>query len=133
ALRPDSAGPGMHRGGLGAIYEVEVLAEGGAEATLFGERGLFAPQGIAGGDAAAKNAFAYSADGAWHAPPMASKMRGTRLSQGEAVRLETPGGGGYGPPAARAPAAIARDVARGLLTEGEADRRYRPDWRGSAS
>ncbi len=30
ALRPDSGGPGKHRGGLGAIYEVEALADGGA-------------------------------------------------------------------------------------------------------
>ena len=51
ALRPDSAGAGTHRGGLGAIYEIEVLEENGAEAFLFGERGRFAPKGIAeGGD-----------------------------------------------------------------------------------
>ena len=28
ALRPDSGGPGRHRGGLGAIYEIEALADG---------------------------------------------------------------------------------------------------------
>ena len=39
ALRPDSAGAGLHRGGLGAIYEIEALAPGGADAFLLGERG----------------------------------------------------------------------------------------------
>ena len=50
ALRPDSAGDGRHRGGLGAIYEIELL-EDSAEAFVFGERGRSAPQGIAGGAA----------------------------------------------------------------------------------
>ena len=59
ALRPDSAGAGAHRGGLGAIYEIEVLEENGAEAFLFGERGCFAPKGIAGGGDAALNVFQY--------------------------------------------------------------------------
>jgi N-methylhydantoinase B len=44
ALRPDSAGAGAHRGGLGAVYEIELLEEN-AEAFLFGERGRFPPQG----------------------------------------------------------------------------------------
>ncbi len=68
-----------------------------AEAFLFGERGRFAPKGIAEGEEAAKNVFTYEQDGGWAYPPMISKMRGITLKQGEAVRLETPGGGGYGP------------------------------------
>ena len=44
ALRPDSAGPGRHRGGLGAIYEIELL-EREADVFLFGERGRSAPRG----------------------------------------------------------------------------------------
>ena len=39
-LRADSGGARrMHRGGVGATYEIEVLEGGGAEAFLFGERG----------------------------------------------------------------------------------------------
>ena len=52
ALRPDSGGPGRHRGGLGAIYEIEVLADGGAEVFLLGERGKYPPFGVNGGKAA---------------------------------------------------------------------------------
>ncbi len=129
ALRPDSAGAGQCRGGLGAVYEIEVLEENGAEAFLFGERGRFSPQGVSGGAEAAKNVFSYEQTDGWHHPPMASKMRGIKLAQGQAVRLETPGGGGYGPAAQRAPAAVARDVALGLLTEDAASRLYGDAWK----
>lgn len=129
ALRPDSAGGGQYRGGLGAIYEIEVLEENGAEAFLFGERGRFPPKGIAGGQDAAMNVFTYEQEDGWQVPPLASKMRGIRLAQGQAVRLETPGGGGYGLEAVRQPAGIARDVARGLVSSEEADRIYGTTWR----
>jgi N-methylhydantoinase B len=129
ALRPDSAGAGQSRGGLGAVYEIEVLEENGAEAFLFGERGRFSPQGVSGGEEAAKNVFSYEQADGWHHPPMASKMRGIKMAQGQAVRLETPGGGGYGPASQRAPAAVARDVALGLLTEIAASRLYGDAWK----
>ena len=129
ALRPDSAGSGAQRGGVGAIYEIEVLEENGAEAFLFGERGRFAPKGIAGGGDAALNKFQYEQDDGWYSPPLASKMRGIKLKAGQAVRLETPGGGGYGKATERNQAAIARDVARGLVSDAEADFAYGTDWR----
>jgi N-methylhydantoinase B len=59
ALRPDSAGAGTHRGGLGAVYEIEVLEANGAKAFLFGERGRYAPTGVAGGGDAALNVFSF--------------------------------------------------------------------------
>jgi len=129
ALRPDSAGAGAQRGGLGAVYEIEVLEENGAEAFLFGERGRFAPQGVAGGSASVTNHFTYQQDDGWHEPPMASKMRGISLKQGQAVRLETPGGGGYGPAAERDPARVARDVAQGFLSPETATELYGADWK----
>ncbi len=129
ALRPDSGGAGAHRGGMGAVYEIEVLEENGAEAFLFGERGRFAPKGISGGGDGAMNVFTYQQADGWHAPPLVSKMRGIRLKQGQAVRLETPGGGGYGAATARDVRAVARDVARGLISAGEADAIYGTAWR----
>ncbi|MCC7281188.1 MAG: hydantoinase B/oxoprolinase family protein, partial [Acetobacteraceae bacterium] len=47
--------------------------------------------------------------------PMASKMVGIRLSRGQRVRLETPGGGGWGDPAQRSPELRARDLALGYV------------------
>lgn len=132
ALRPDSAGAGAHRGGLGAIYEIELLEEN-AEAFLFGERGCYAPQGVVGGGPGALNVFSYEQGDGWHTPPLVSKMRGIGLKRGQAVRLETPGGGGYGNPAGRAPDAVALDVKRGLLSATEADRLYGRAWQHEVS
>ncbi len=108
ALREGSGGAGAHRGGLGAIYEIELL-EANAEAFLFGDRARAAPQGAKGGGPGQVNHFTYQQDDGWHAPPMASKMTGIKLKRGQRVRLETPGGGGWGPAAERDPASTARD------------------------
>ena len=132
ALRPDSAGAGLHQGGLGAVYEIELLEEK-AEAFLFGERGRFAPQGVAGGEAGAMNVFSYEQNDGLHHPPLASKMLGIKLEKGQAVRLETPGGGGYGPPDKRAPDAVARDVALGYLSAERASALYGPAWQEQSS
>ncbi|MGH6990332.1 MAG: hydantoinase B/oxoprolinase family protein, partial [Stellaceae bacterium] len=124
ALRPDSGGPGAHRGGLGAIYEIELL-EAEADVFLFGERGRFPPQGVAGGGSAALNRFVYEQDDGQHEPPMASKIVGIKLKHGQHVRIESPGGGGYGPALTRDPAAVAADVRLGYVTTGGARRDYR--------
>jgi N-methylhydantoinase B len=116
ALRPDSGGPGRHRGGLGAIYEVEALAEGGADVFLIGERGKFPPFGVNGGGPAALNRFVYDTDSGEATPPMVSKITDIRIRRGQKVRLETPGGGGFGDPATRDPARVARDVRLGYVS-----------------
>ena len=128
ALRPDSAGAGTHRGGLGAVYEIELLEER-AEAFLFGERGRFPPQGVAGGEPGAMNEFSFEQDDGWHRPPLASKMLGIKLKKGQAVRLETPGGGGYGEPSGRAPEQVAYDVAEGYLTPEVATEKFGAAWK----
>lgn len=115
ALRPDSGGAGRHRGGLGAIYELELLEEQ-ADVFLFGERGRFAPPGVAGGQPGARNRFFYPVGNELKSPPMASKMVGISLRRGQRLRLETPGGGGYGDPRERSPEAVSRDVRLGYLT-----------------
>jgi N-methylhydantoinase B len=124
ALRPDSAGPGFHRGGLGAIYEVEALADGGAEVFLLGERGKFPPFGVNGGKAAALNRFFYPTDGGERSPPLTSKITDVHIRRGQRVRLETPGGGGFGDPRTRDPARVARDVALGYVSRQAASRDY---------
>ena len=113
----------MHRGGLGAIYEIELL-EQDAEVFLFGDRGRFAPRGVVGGGDAAMTRFTFPKDGAICSPPLAAKIVDVPLAQGQRVRLETPGGGGYGDPARRDPAAIRRDLELGLVTPEAARRDY---------
>jgi N-methylhydantoinase B len=53
---------------------------------------------------------------------MASKIVGVSIGQGERVRLETPGGGGWGDPAARSQHAIARDIRLGYVSAEAAAR-----------
>ena len=120
ALRPDSGGVGKHRGGLGAIYEIELL-EDSATVFLFGERGKFPPPGVVGGGAGAMNKFTYqSADEETtfpdKTPPLASKITGVKLRKGQRVRLETPGGGGYGNAQERPEELISNDLAQGYVS-----------------
>lgn len=127
SLRPDSGGAGMHRGGLGAIYEVEVLADG-ADGFFFGERGRHAPQPVGDGHPAAMNKFSYRANDADDAevqtPPMTSKLVGIKLQKTGSVRLETPGGGGYGSPFDRDPEAVANDLRLGYISMDSARESY---------
>ncbi len=114
ALRDGSGGDGRHRGGLGAVYEIELL-KGEADVTLFGERGRFAPPGVAGGADAAMTRFSWQTDDGYAEPPMVSKLHGAKLAAGRRLRLETPGGGGYGDPAKRDEAARLRDAKLGYV------------------
>lgn len=125
ALRPDSAGAGLHRGGLGAVYEIEALAPSGADVFLLGERGRFAPFGVNGGGPAALNRFHWQTADGEASPPLASKVTDVKIAQGQRVRLETPGGGGWGDPLARDPARVAYDVRLGYLSTEAARADYR--------
>jgi N-methylhydantoinase B len=96
ALRPRSGGAGARRGGDGVIRELEALAE--MEFSLLSERRRHRPPGAAGGSAGARGRnLLISRDETVHELP--SKTAG-RLRTGERLRIETPGGGGYGPAAA---------------------------------
>jgi N-methylhydantoinase B len=123
ALRDDSGGPGRSRGGLGAVYEIELLEEH-ADAFLFGERGRHPPPGVLGGEPGALNRFRFDTDDGEGAPPMVSKMVGLSLRRGQRVRLETPGGGGYGPPRQRDPRQVADDVRLGYVSTQAAREHY---------
>jgi N-methylhydantoinase B len=125
ALRPDSGGPGWHRGGLGAIYEIEALAEDGAEVFLLGERGKHPPFGVNGGKPAALNRFIYETDRGESFPPLVSKVTDIKIRRGQKVRLETPGGGGFGDPATREPERVVRDVRLGYISPEAARRDYK--------
>jgi N-methylhydantoinase B len=125
ALRPDSAGPGRHRGGLGAIYEIEALDDGGADVFLIGERGKYPPFGVNGGGPAALNRFVYETDHGEAMPPLISKITDVKIRRGQKVRLETPGGGGFGDPVTRESDRVARDVRLGYVSRQAALRDYK--------
>jgi N-methylhydantoinase B len=114
SLRPDSAGAGEHRGGLGAVYEIEPLTD--ADVALLGERGKVPPFGVVGGLPAACNRFFWQTTDGEASPPMASKVTDVHLRAGQRVRLETPGGGGWGDPKRRDGDALRRDVRLGYVS-----------------
>jgi N-methylhydantoinase B len=91
ALRRGSGGAGAHRGGDGVVREIEVLRE--TRFSLIAERRRHAPRGAAGGAPGAPGRDLL--DGA----PLPGKATGT-LQAGQRLRIETPGGGGYGRPGA---------------------------------
>jgi N-methylhydantoinase B len=92
SLRAGSGGAGEHAGGDGIVREYTVLTP--ATVTMQSERRAVAPWGLAGGDAGAvgRNLIIH-ADGREEALP--SKFT-RRLEPGERLRVETPGGGGWG-------------------------------------
>jgi N-methylhydantoinase B len=90
ALRRGSGGRGRHRGGDGVVRELE--ATGPLHYSLITERRRHGPPGAAGGGPGAPGRNLLDRQ---ELPP---KSIG-RLDQGQRLRIETPGGGGYGPPA----------------------------------
>jgi N-methylhydantoinase B len=124
ALRPDSGGPGLHRGGLGAIYEIAPLMDGDTDVFLLGERGKFPPFGVNGGKAASLNRFLYRDATGEHGVPLVTKTTDVKIDRSGYVRLESPGGGGFGDPRGRDPAHVARDVRLGYVSRESARSNY---------
>jgi N-methylhydantoinase B len=94
ALRRGSGGTGRHRGGDGVVRELEALSD--MTFSLIGERRRHAPRGAGGGgDGKTGHDTLVNVGGDRRALP--AKTTG-RLQTGERLRIETPGGGGYGLP-----------------------------------
>jgi N-methylhydantoinase B len=98
SLRSASGGNGEHRGGEGIVREIEVLTE--CEVTLLADRRTHGPWGLAGGEAGSVGrASVIRQDGSIEEMP--GKFS-TRLQRGERIRIESPGGGGWGNPVTQA-------------------------------
>ncbi|APZ54961.1 hydantoinase B/oxoprolinase family protein [Salipiger abyssi] len=123
ALREGSGGAGAHRGGFGLDYEVEIL-RGTARASFVMDHGRFGPQGVLGGGDGAVNEVAVTRDDETFTPEHLSKAQDIALSAGDRVRVKTPGGGGYGDPAARDRALVEEDVRLGRYSAEEAERLF---------
>ncbi|THD79917.1 MAG: 5-oxoprolinase [Phenylobacterium sp.] len=93
-VRLGSGGAGARAGGDGAVRRIRFLAA--METALLSSRRDHAPQGIAGGGAALPGAQRLiAADGS------VTKLAGcfsVRVSAGDVIEIETPGGGGFGRP-----------------------------------
>src|SRR5712692_5455335 len=94
SLRSKSGGVGLHTGGDGIIREIEVLTD--AQVTLLADRRSRGPYGLAGGtDGAPGRTLIIRRDGSEETIPGKTSVR---LRSGERVRIESPGGGGWGKP-----------------------------------
>jgi len=116
-LLADTGGPGQWRGGLG--QEVVLRNDTGQLVTTLGmgNRTLFPARGLFGGGNGALREHAI--DGVRvHAKAV------NELAPGQRMRIVEAGGGGFGDPTARAPAAVAEDVAQGYISERAARESY---------
>lgn len=92
-LRPNSGGAGQHRGGDGIVREIEVLTD--AEVTLLAERRAQGPWGLSGGaEGEVGKALIVHQNGTVRELPGKFNVL---LREGERIRIESPGGGGWGP------------------------------------
>ena len=90
-LRRDSGGAGRFRGGEGIVREYELLT--GTQVTILSDRRVGQPYGLAGGGPGAPGRNTLVRDGCASALPSKSSFNALA---GDIIRIETPGGGGYG-------------------------------------
>ena len=88
-LRPSSGGTGVQRGGDGVVRELSVLED--CRLSVLAERRRNAPPGRAGGEEGARGRTLINGE---EQPPKLTRQ----LHAGDVIRVETPGGGGYGTP-----------------------------------
>jgi N-methylhydantoinase B/oxoprolinase/acetone carboxylase alpha subunit len=92
-LRPGSGGHGLMKGGDGIVREYEFLVP--VTLTVISERRKFAPYGARGGEPGARGRNTLISGG--KETELGSKVN-AKLRPGDVLRVETPGGGGYGKP-----------------------------------
>lgn len=121
-LVENSGGAGKFRGGLGIRRTVTPL-DHVATFSGTGERFRHRPWGLFGGMPGQTGCFRIARlDGRVEA--LAAKARGITFGPGDSFVVETPGAGGYGPPAERSPEAVEADLASGKFSHDFAGQYY---------
>lgn len=128
-LVPDSGGAGLARGGLATVLEIEVFSPNTVVTARNRDRTTFAAWGGAGGKPGQTSQFwRRSVDG------RVEDLGNTdvvRLDPGDVINLTSGGGAGYGDPLTRVPELVARDVAKGTVSEAAAASEYGVVMRGA--
>src|SRR5262245_45752827 len=115
ALREDSGGPGQWRGGLGLTREVRIRSAG-SRLSVLAERAVLPPFGVCGGGAGATNHFWVRRGARPIDPsPLPGKVGAFPLELDDVLVMDSSGGGGFGDPLERDPAAVAADIAQGYV------------------
>ena len=108
-LRPDSAGAGRRRGGLGQTIELRHVGRREMILSLIPDKIVCEPPGLAGGRPGTLGEVLINGELIERFPPI-------RFRPGDVLELRLPGAGGFGPPDAREPERIAHDAAMGYVT-----------------
>jgi len=111
-LRDAPPAAGRWRGGVGVVRENRFLVD--TIVSCEGDRSLDAPLGVHGGLDGLPGRITH-VPAAGDPIAMHSKFSGYRVKAGDVLRIEAPMGGGFGDPIEREPAAVAGDVADGLV------------------
>jgi N-methylhydantoinase B len=120
-LAVDSGGPGEHRGGLGYDKHIRMLRD--ASYMSIADRSILSCWGVNGG--AAGRPFRVTIDpGGPNEREMDGLTDAEPVRAGEVIRIRTTGGGGWGDPLDRDPAAVARDVRDGKVSTAGARADY---------
>lgn len=119
-LAPDSCGPGKYRGGLG-IDKLFQSIHDSTWVTAAVERTIDPPWGIEGGGPARPNSSLLHLPDGTVLPAAKATLN---APTGAVLALHTGGGGGYGPPSERDPAAVLDDLKNGYITEEHARQHY---------
>jgi N-methylhydantoinase B len=120
-LIADSGGAGEFRGGLGIRREYLNLAD--ARFSIRSMKHIIPPNGCAGGTSGRPGAIWINPD-TREAKRLPTRYADYPLRAGDMFRLDTPGGGGYGDPLARAPERVLADVREGAISRETAERDY---------
>jgi N-methylhydantoinase B len=120
-LLADSGGAGEFRGGLGIRRDYLNLAD--ARFSIRSMRHLLPPNGCAGGRSGRPGDIRIN-PGSAQEKRLPTRYADYPLRAGDAFRLDTPGGGGYGDPLVRDPERVLADVRDGAVTVAAAERDY---------
>ena len=121
-IRPDSAGPGLWRGGVGQTFEVEFLRDGGVVVPRGMERMRFPAWGVMGGQPA--QPFRMIVNRGTPDERFMQKTDQFPVNKGDVVTVLMPGASGYGDPFERDPQVVRRDVVEGFVSRESAVRHY---------
>lgn len=119
SLQKDSAGPGEHRGGVGFVREYE--AEAPLQFTYRGSNHEVQSRGVRGGKSSGSARAVATIDGKTRE---LSAIDSVELESGDRVRLERPGGAGFGDPQDRDPEHVLTDVRDGVVSAEAARETY---------
>jgi N-methylhydantoinase B len=122
ALVPDSGGAGRNRGGLGVERVVRARCNMVFNTQI--DRAHCKPWGLEGGASATGNEVALRQGGTWKTDFPNAKVLVAALKTGDAFRLRSGGGGGYGSPLERPIEAVRHDVRQGYVTAKAAAELY---------